>query len=154
MSHDLKLLIAAELRQLSLLIEPRRSLIERSMLGPVSTEDVDALSALLHSAYTAMERVMTHIAKYEGNYDGLRSQSFMWHSALLNLLAAPTDNRSSIISEPLYARLKEYLGFRHVFRHAYLHELQWSKMHGLVQNLESVIIVFESEVTGYLEKKV
>lgn len=154
MSHDLKLLIVAELRQLNLLIESRRPLIERSLRGPASTDDLDALSALLHSSYTAMERIMTHIAKNEGMYESLYSQSFMWHAALLNQMAASMDNRPAIISEDLYAHLKEYLGFRHVFRHAYLHELQWSKMHALVQNLEAVISTFESEVGQYLHRKI
>jgi len=119
-SHDLNLLIASELRQLSLLIEPRRPLIARSMGGSVSLEDIDALSALLHSAYTAMERIMTHAAKKEGIHEELRSKAFMWHTALLNILAASDGNRPAVISKELRAHLNEYLGFRHVFRHAYI----------------------------------
>ncbi len=152
-SHELSLLIASELRQINMLIGPRRALIARSISGSVSLEDIDALSALLHSAYTAMERIMTHVAKKEGVHEDLRSKAFMWHTALLSALATSTDSRPRVISEGLYIQLNEYLGFRHVFRHAYLHELQWSKMHPLVENLESVIHQFQSEINDYLRKR-
>jgi hypothetical protein len=152
-SHDLNLLIASELKQLDMLIEPRRPLIARSLSGTASMEDLDALSALLHSVYTSMERIMTHIAKNEGVHEKLRSKAFMWHTALLSSLASSTDDRPAIVSEELHVHLNEYLGFRHVFRHAYLHELQWSKMRPLVENLESVVQLFQSEVSNYLLKR-
>jgi len=130
-SHDLDSMIAAEFEQLRMLVDPRRPLMERSLRGPVELESLDALSALLHSSYTAMERILVHIAKRGWEYEAVQSKAFMWHSVLLSTLAAPTDKRPAVISEELHRHLKEYLGFRHVFRHAYLHELQWSKMRGL-----------------------
>ena len=119
---------------------------------PVELESLDALSALLHSSYTPMERILVHIAKRGGEYEAVQSKAFMWHSVLLNTLAVPTDKRPAVISEELHHHLKEYLGFRHVFRHAYLHELQWSRMRGLVENLNKVITLFESEITAHLRK--
>lgn len=152
MSHDMNLLIASELEQLNMLVETRRPLVERSIRGDVSLESLDALSALLHSAYTAMERIMTHVAKKEGIYEELRSRAYMWHTALLNALSPPDADQPGIISEALRGHLSEYLGFRHVFRHAYLHELQWGKMRPLVENLEPVVRMFESEINDYLRK--
>lgn len=151
MSHDFDSLIAAEFQQLRMLVEPRRPLIERSLRGPVEIESLDALSALLHSSYTAMERILVHIAKREGEYEAIQSRASMWHSALLNTLAAPTDRRPAVISEELLNRLRDYLGFRHVFRHAYLHELQWRRMHGLVADLDKVVVQFESEIGAFLK---
>ncbi len=149
-SHDLDRLIRAELKQIRMLVESRRSLIERSLTGSVEIEHLDALSALLHSVYTAMERIMVHVAKREGEYEAIHAKAFMWHSMLLNTLAAPADKRPAVISEALHNHLKEYLGFRHVFRHAYLHELQWNKMRGLVEELLDVIALFESEILAFL----
>ena len=151
MLHDLDWLIAAELEQLRTLVQTRRPLLERTLGGAVELESLDALSALLHSSYTAMERILVHIAKREGEYEAVQNQPFLWHSALLSRLAAPTDARPAVIGEALHNDLKGYLGFRHVFRHAYLQELQWNKMRGLVENLERVISVFESEIGDYLE---
>ena len=153
MSHELNLLIASELKQLDMLIEPRRPLIARSLNASPSMEDLDALSALLHSAYTSMERIMTHIAGNQGVHEAMRSKAFMWHTALLNALATSTDDRPAVISDELRIHLNEYLGFRHVFRHAYLHELQWSKMRPLVENLENVVQLFQSEVKDHLHKR-
>lgn len=153
-SHDLDDLIAAELLQLHLLVEPRRPLIVRSLRGPVELETLDALSALLHSFYTAVERILVHIAKREGVYKAIQSRAFIWHSVLLNTIAEDTDKHPAVISEELHNHLKEYLGFRHVFRHAYLHELQWSKMRRLVEKLAKVLVMFESEIGAYLKRQI
>ena len=148
MSHDLCHLIDAELHQLGMLIETRRPLINRSLGGTVSVDELDALSALLHSAYTAMERIMVHISKREGDYEELRPKAFMWHSALLHAMSSPTANRPQVISKELQTNLQDYLGFRHVFRHAYLHELQWSKMRPLVENLRVTVLLFSGGNQG------
>jgi hypothetical protein len=95
---------------------------------------------------------MTHVARNEGLDEQLRSKSYMWHTTLLNVLAASVGGRPAIISEELRAHLDEYLGFRHVFRHAYLHELQWSKMRPLVENLERIVLLFQSEISEYLRR--
>lgn len=153
MSHSLDDLIAAELRQLHLLIEPRRPLIARSLHGHVELETLDALSALLHAFYTAIERILLHIAKREGIYDAIQSKASLWHSVLLTTIADDTEKRRAIISAELHHHLKEYLGFRHVFRHAYLHELKWTKMRGLVENLDKVLGMFENEIDAYLDRE-
>lgn len=124
MSHDYDKLIVAELAQIRLLVEQRRAIVERCLKDSADTESLDALSALLHSVYTAMERVLVHVAKREGEYEAIQSRAFMWHACLLNTLASPTVERPAVISERLYGPLQEYLDFRHVFRHAYLHELK------------------------------
>jgi len=152
-SHNLELLIAAELKQLDLLMGARQQFIKRSLAKNPTTEGLDALAALLHSAYTAMERIMVHIAKNDGLYAEIRAKSFMWHATLLNRMAQPGNRLSSIISKELHGYLNEYLGFRHVFRHAYLHELKWSKMQPLVQNLEHAVRLFGYEINTYLQRE-
>ena len=152
MSPDPKALIALELEQIALLVASRRSLMERSLRDGPTIEELDALAALLHSAYTAMERVMTHIAKHEGCYDSLHSKSYMWHGALLQAMAARAAERPPIIGVGLCNQLKQYLGFRHVFRHAYLHELQWSKMKPLVEELTAVARSFEEAIQDYCQR--
>lgn len=150
MSHDLDALIVSELEQLDLLISTRRSLLTRRIAGPVTVEELDALSALLHSAYTAMERIMFHAAKKAGLHDVASRTSSMRHTILLNPLA---DAHPPVLSAELHGRLRDYLGFRHVFRHAYLHELKWGKMRPLVENLEAVVSCFRSEIMEWMQKK-
>ncbi len=99
-----------------------------------------------------MERILTHVAKNEGADADLRSKSFMWHTALLNTLANPIGGRPAILSKELHVSLGEYLSFRHLFRHAYLHELQWSKMRTLVEDLEKVILSFTCEINNYVSR--
>lgn len=151
MSHDIDGLISAELRQLRLLVERRRPSIARSLAHPPELEALDALSALLHSFYAGIERTLVHIAKREGVYRHVQSRALTWHAALLSTLTEAADTRPAVISEVLCNHLKAYLGFRHVFRHAYLHELQWSKMRILVENIDQVLAMFEKEIRAYLD---
>ena len=130
-SRDLDRLIEVEFQQLRMLTNRRRFLVERSLRGPVDLETMDALSALLHSTYTAVERIMLHVLARQSEVDLVHRDSAMWHARLLNVMATASTQRPAILSALLHSRLKEYLGFRHVFRHAYLHELQWEKMRGL-----------------------
>ena len=99
-----------------------------------------------------MERILAHIARNEGVDEALHSKSFMWHTALLNALANPIGGWPPVLSMELHADLKEYLSFRHLFRHAYLHELQWSKMRPLVENLEKVVLSFTFEINSHLSR--
>lgn len=52
----------------------------------------------------------------------------MWHSELFHSMFKETEKRKSVMSQDLEESLKEYLGFRHVFRHSYGYELDWEKI--------------------------
>jgi hypothetical protein len=56
-----------------------------------------------------------------------------------------------VISEELRIALRGFLDFRHVFRHAYSFELQWSKMAPLVAECEATFRKLEREITGFVD---
>ena len=62
--------------------------------------------------------------------------STMWHSELFSSMFEKTENRVAVLPEDLKAPLKEYLGFRHVFRHSYGYELDWDRLNPLFSSLE------------------
>ena len=91
--------------------------------------EIDALAALLHSFYTGIENIFKRISATLDN--GPPGGPF-WHVELLNSMTRCTTSRPAVISHELCKTLRQYLDFRHVFRHAYAFDLQWSKMAPLV----------------------
>jgi len=64
-------------------------------------------------------------------------------------MAIPAPNRPATISIALKESLRNYLEFRHVFRHAYTFELRWEKMLGLVPDCEKVLQEIELELNSF-----
>lgn len=153
MSSELREKVEAELAQLHAMLEPREPMVRRSLTEPVEIETLDALAALLHSFYTALERILLHVAKAEGELEGIKAKSETWHSSLLAAMTQPTGHRPPVVSDALRDQLAEYLGFRHVFRHAYVHQLDWNRMKPLVGGLLPTLNLFEGELRAYLKRR-
>ena len=73
-----------------------------------------------------------------------------WHADLLESMCNPTADRSAVIDDVLRAHLKNYLDFRHVFRHAYTFELNWSRMAPLALGMEETLRLLKEEVNAFL----
>ena len=84
-----------------------------------------ALAAMLHSFYTGIENIFKRVAV---EIDGEPPTGDFWHRQLLDRMACPRRDRPAVISKTLKDKLRTYLEFRHVFRHAYTFELRWEKM--------------------------
>jgi len=112
-----------------------------------TTVEIDAIAALLHSFYTGVENLFKRISIA---LDGGFPKSPAWHIQLLDSMARPTENRGAVISSDLRTALRTYLDFRHVFRHAYTFELNWSKMAPLVVDCPATFRKLEQELTRFL----
>jgi hypothetical protein len=75
----------------------------------------------------------------------------MWHIRLLDTMVNATDSRPAVISPRLRASLRKYLEFRHVFRHAYSFELQWTRMAPLVVNCLTAFEELKGEMGIFLD---
>jgi len=53
----------------------------------------------------------------------------------------------------LRVRLKEYMEFRHLFRHPYIFTLSWSRMKTLVLGCEETLQMVEGELDRFFEPK-
>lgn len=125
-----------EITQLQRLVDAHRPLLQRMATTEPDAIELSALSAYLHSFYNGIENILRQVA---ADVDGVRPAADRWHADLLALMAATTEDRAPLISEPLLAKLTAYMGFRHVFRHSYTFDLSWRKMHGLVLESEGVL---------------
>ena len=128
--------VELEIAQLVRLLDEHRELLERVADHEPTAVELSALSAYLHSFYTGIEGIFRQIAV---DIDGCRSSAGRWHSELLDLMAHPTVERPALLSDELLQKLVGYLGFRHVFRHAYTFNLKWPKMKDLILESEQTL---------------
>ena len=122
MSSKLRKQIAVEREQLNHLLATHRPLLAKCLHTPPDPIELSALAALLHSFYTGIENIFKRVAL---ELDGALPRGESWHRELLDAMAQAGSARGPIISAALRARLREYLGFRHVFRQAYAFQLRW-----------------------------
>jgi len=119
-----------------------------------------AAGSILHDFYTGIEKIFQEIAK---RLDGGLPKGERWHIELLESMAKSRETRPPVISDELKEQLKEYLGFRHLFRNIYGIELKWDKLKDLLIRLRDSIWeefrkemgLFDSflqEVSGEAEK--
>jgi uncharacterized protein YutE (UPF0331/DUF86 family) len=58
--------------------------------------------------------------------------------------------RGGIISDELTTTLKQYLRFRHLFRHIYGFELRWERLEKLFSGLEEYFAALKSELEIFI----
>ena len=149
MSGSAKLIrqIEIELAQLEGLTERHPQLLVKGPHELPTPLEIDALAALLHSFYTGVENLFKRISV---TLDGGLPEGESWHVQLLDSMMHPTDLRGPVITEELRTSLRRFLGFRHMFRHAYSFELQWSKMAPLVNQCRATFAQLRAEVRLFL----
>jgi hypothetical protein len=90
--------------------EPLLSMPSDAMVGVMETA---AASAMLHSFYTEIEKILKLIAK---DWDNQLPSSESWHKDLLIQMSTATPKRPAVLSTGLVEVLGEFLAFRHLFR--------------------------------------
>jgi hypothetical protein len=95
------------------------------------TVPVYAGAAVLHSFYTAMEKVFEDIAR---RLNGAPPEGSTWHQDLLIAMARPrTGVRPAVLDETTAADLGDYLRFRHAFRNLYVFNLRKDRIVALLE---------------------
>jgi len=92
-----------------------------------------AAGSILHDFYTGIEKIFSGIAN---KIDGILPQGEDWHIKLLKNMAGSSRKRATVISSDSMEKLKEYLGFRHLFRNIYGSQLNWGKLKALLSGLQ------------------
>lgn len=141
--------VAVEREQLQGLLESYRPLLEKCATTPPSDIELSALAAMLHSFYNGVENIFKRVAVELGDpLPGGES----WHQELLVAMAQATRHRKPVISLGLRGRLREYMEFRHFFRHAYIFSLRWDRMKGLVLGCDDGLRQLGAELDSFLRK--
>ena len=122
----LKLSIQDEIGKLALLDREKNALVKRRS----SNYLVRAGGSILHDFYTGIEKIFESIAKEIDNRIPMGEE---WHSELLRQMTLDIPGlRPPVITANTEKKLREYLGFRHLFRKRYGFELDWQKLKKLL----------------------
>jgi len=135
----LQLSIKDELEKLRLLDKEKDGLLKRRPSNYV----LRAGGSILHDFYTGIEKIFEDIAK---EIDRRIPTGEEWHSELLHQMTLDiTGLRPPVISKATDKKLREYLGFRHLFRKRYGFELDWEKMKRLLVRISQILSDLEKE---------
>jgi hypothetical protein len=143
-SVDLATKIRLGLGQLAMVREQMSPLIAKASDTQAGDIETAAASAMLHSFYTEIEKMLRLIAR---DWDGRMPSSDKWHKELLNQMAAPTHSRPAVITSEMVETLSEFLAFRHLFRGASIVLMRWDKLATLVGKVDQTYL----QVTRQLE---
>lgn len=124
--------ITFEISKIDKLIDKSSVLFSKCNMAEPDFVELNAIGSILHSYYCGLESIFNLI--YKSIYAKTLSGN-TWHSDLLADMFEKNDKHAQILSDTLFQPLKEYLGFRHVFRHAYGYELNWERLKPLFSNL-------------------
>ena len=128
MDNSLKTKINFEISKIDDLVKKSSPLLEKCKKQEPDFIELNAIGSVLHSYYNGLESIFKLI--YKSSEEKPLSGT-IWHSELLNYIFSKTD----ILDQKLFTDLKDYLGFRHVFRHSYSFELNWDRVKSLFLGL-------------------
>jgi hypothetical protein len=106
-----------------------------------------AAGSILHDFYCGVEKIFERIAVH---INGELPKGEDWHTELLLQMAHPIKGiRDAVISTDLLEKFKEYLRFRHLFRHIYGFELKWKRFEGLSLSLPAILSEFKDNLEKF-----
>jgi predicted nucleotidyltransferase len=144
----LQALVEDELVALGRVAQEMEELLASCAQPPTRTE-WRAVASMLHEFYNGVERMFERIAVSLG--EGV-PQGSNWHVDLLVQIATAREGvRPVVIDEPLRARLKDYLDFRHFFRHAYGYTSAWSQLRWKAESLSETLRMLRDQMWRFFE---
>jgi len=152
MRHNFELLKADILNELEKLKVIRKELglvADKLMLDSeqVAAYDRAAIGYFLHNFYNGCENIFRSIAKFFEN--DLAPDS--WHADLLKRMKLSIPGfRPAVIDDELYVILNDFRGFRHIFRHSYVFELNWERERAVALQLEKTSRMLTLQIEKFL----
>ena len=153
LDEQVVLQIRFELTQIERLLTSYQDLLARFIPMPESEPtlptliETTALASVLHSFYTGVENIFQLIAKH---LDQQPLAGERWHRDLLDQMSQATGERAALLTAETGKRLREYLAFRHFYRHAYSSFLDWRRLALLAAPLPELIKTIQAEVETWL----
>lgn len=139
-----------EIKQIDKLMQTYRDLIEKCKDTEPEIVELTALASVIHSFYNGVENIFLLIAK---NIDKDKPEGAKWHKDLLLQMTDEINKRPAVISDEMKDKLKNYLGFRHFYRHSYSFFLDWEEIKSLVSSLTDTWEQLKRELKVFLKKE-
>ena len=107
----------------------------------------ESLALKLHNFYGGVERILQLIAV---ELNGGLPSGADWHKRLLDRMAQAREGRPAVVSAATAARLREFLGFRHIVRHLYGFELDPKRLDALAAQYPVTWAAVQPEVEQFI----
>lgn len=109
---------------------------------------VDTAALNLHNFYTRLESVFQHIASFidKSVPSGPDWHRDLLHQMSLNLLQV----RPQVLSAGTVGLLRDYMGFRHIVRHLYTHDLDAARVWSLAGGLDRLFPQLRGELEAFV----
>jgi len=140
--------IQFEIGQIDVLFESYADLLKQMEKSVPNLVELTAIASVLHSFYNGLENIFLSIAK---GIDTNVPTSAQWHRDLLSQMIAASEKRSAVLSAETFNLLKEYLGFRHFFRHSYSFFMEWEELEKLVKPVAGVWTKTKNELQLFVD---
>jgi hypothetical protein len=144
----LKREIEIELENLARLVREMKYLTEKFINNEPDFIQTRAAGSIVHDFYCGIEKIFERISIQIDRYI---PKGFGWHTELLlQMTQSREGTRSPIINKELMENLKEYLRFRHLFRHIYGFELKWNRFKELALSLDNLLAELKKNLKSFL----
>lgn len=149
MANELIEQIELELTLLDRLFDIYQELLQRAEHDEqLSLVEITALASVVHSFYTGLENIFTNIALA---VDQTTPSGERWHRTLLEQMGLPSPKRQAVLTPTTTQSLREYVAFRHFYRHGYSFLLDWNKLKRLVKPMAALWIDIKAELQTFID---
>lgn len=147
LDEQVKTQIRLEIEMIERLFAAYQPLLELVATTPSLVEST-ACASVLHSFYNGLEKIFQIINK---RVDAQPLAADRWHQALLEQMMMATPARPALLSPETGAMLKDYLAFRHFFRHSYSMLIEWKLISTLVMPLRAHWAQVRTELEEFVD---
>ena len=149
LDEQVKTQIRLEIEMIEHLFAAYQPLLELAATDTaLSLVETTACASVLHSFYNGLEKVFQLINK---RVDTQPLAADRWHQALLEQMMVATPARPALLSAETGAMLKDYVAFRHFYRHSYSMLIEWKLISTLVIPLPTVWSQVRTELEKFIE---
>lgn len=148
LDEQVKKQIRLEIEMIERLFAAFQPLLKLVATNTPSLVESTACASVLHSFYNGLEKIFQIINK---RVDAQPLAADRWHQALLEQMMAATTERPALLSAETGAMLKDYVAFRHFYRHSYSMLLEWRLVSTLVIPLPAVWSQVRIELEKFIE---
>ncbi len=149
LDEQVKTQIRLEIEMIERLFAAYQPLFELVATETPSLVESTASASVLHSFYNGLEKVFQIINK---RVDAQPLAADRWHQALLEQMMAATPERPALLSSETGVMLKDYVAFRHFYRHSYSMLIEWKLVSTLVIPLPSVWSQVRAELEAFINE--
>jgi len=121
-------------KELEILVQLR----DKNKKQELDNIEIRAAASTLHSIYNGIEKIIIFLCE-DRNITLIEHSN--WHSQLLKV-----SEENGIISEKIEERLRDLMGFRHFYRHAYGFMLEINLIEPLLNDVPEVIKEIKEEI--------